>query len=105
MKNVLASAMEAELGALFFKCQQETALIITLEKMGHQQLPTPLVKDRATRNGFVNDNIQQQKSREIDMVFYWVCNRGRQGTKIKFSSLCPFWKFVYLLQMGLMGCM
>ena len=46
--------------------------------MGHYQLLTPVVTDSATSNGFVNDNIRQQKSRAIDMRFYWVCNRVRQ---------------------------
>ena len=40
--------------------------------MGHQQPPTPVVTDSANSSGFVNDSIRQQKSREIDMRFYWV---------------------------------
>ena len=47
--------------------------------MGHHQPPTPVVTDSATSDGFVNDNIRQRKSREIDMIFYWVRDRLRQG--------------------------
>ena len=75
MKNVLASAMEAELGALFVNCQQGTAL----EEMGHHLPPTPVVTDSATSDGFVNDNIRQRKSRAIDTIFYSVRERVRRG--------------------------
>ena len=70
MKKVLASEMEEELGALFVKCQRGDALRNALEEMGHHQTPTPVVTDSATSDGFVNNNIRQKKSREIDMIFY-----------------------------------
>ena len=57
MKNVLVSAMEAELEVLFINCQRGAALRISLEEMGLQQPPTPLFTDSATINRFVNTNI------------------------------------------------
>ena len=47
--------------------------------MGHTQPPTPAVTDSATGYGLVNDNIFQRRSRSIDMRFYWVRDRFRQG--------------------------
>ncbi len=41
-KFVVASAAEAELGALFYNCQDGTILRLTLEELGHQQPPTPI---------------------------------------------------------------
>ena len=79
MNIVLASAMEAELGALFVKCHQGSVLKISLEEMGHHQPPTPVVTDSATNDGFVNDNNGQRKSRAIGMILYWVRRRVRQG--------------------------
>ena len=79
MKNVPASALEVELGALSANCQQGAAPRIDLEEMGHHQPPTPVVTDCATSDCFVNDNTQQRKSRAIDMRFYWVRDRVRQG--------------------------
>ena len=79
MKNVPASALEVELGALSANCQQGAAPRIDLEEMGHHQPPTPVVTDNATIDGFVNDNIIKRKSRAIDMRLYWVCGRVRQG--------------------------
>ena len=47
--------------------------------MGHHQPPIPVVTDSATSDRFVNDNTRQNKSRAIDMKFYWVCDRERQA--------------------------
>ena len=47
--------------------------------MGHAQPPTPAVKKSATGDVFVNNNICQQFSRAIDIRFYWVRDRVRQG--------------------------
>ena len=52
---------------------------MALIEMGHDQPPTPAVTDSATGDVFVNDNICQQCSIEIDMLFYWVRDRFRQG--------------------------
>ena len=47
--------------------------------MGHHQPPTQVVTDSATSDGFINGNIRQRKPRAIDMRFYWVRDRVRQG--------------------------
>ena len=47
--------------------------------MGHAQPTTLAVAYSATGNGFVNYNIHQRCSRAIDMRFYWVRDRVRQG--------------------------
>ena len=76
MNNFLESAMESELGALFFNCQCGATLIIYLEYIGHRQPPKPVITDSATRDVFVNNNILQRRSisrsRSIDMIFYWL---------------------------------
>ena len=79
MGNVLASAMEAEIGYLFFNFQIGAAMCMTLIEMGYAQPPTPTVTDSATEDGFVNDNIRQRRSQAIDMRFYWVRYRDIQG--------------------------
>ena len=79
MRNVLAGATEAEIGSLFFNCQRGAATHIALIDMGHDQPPTPAVKDTATGDGFANNNIRQRRSRSINMRYYWVRDRVRQG--------------------------
>ena len=58
--------------------------MISLKEMGHQQPPTRVVTYSATSDGFVNDNIQQQKSIAIDMRFYLLRDMVRQGHYLVF---------------------
>ena len=85
IRNVLASAMEAELGALFVHWQRGAVTRMTLIKMDHGQPPTSAVPDSSTVDEFNNDNIRQWHSRTIGMLFYWVRDRVRQG---KFLVYC-----------------
>eukprot|EP00957_Ditylum_brightwellii_P092700 7058782-Ditylum_brightwellii.AAC.1 len=42
MRNVMASAAEAELGSLFENAKEAVALCTTLQELGHQQPATPI---------------------------------------------------------------
>lgn len=79
MREVLSSAAEAELGALFHNAKEACSLRITLEEMGHPQPPTPILTDNSTAVGIANDTIKQKRSKAIDMRFYWLRDRVRQG--------------------------
>ena len=79
MRNVLASAIEAELGAIIVNCQRVESACMALIEMSHAQQTTPEVTDSATGYGLVNDNMRQRRSRAIYMRFYWVRDRVRQG--------------------------
>ena len=46
---------------------------------GHSHPTTQAVMDSSTGDRFVDDNICQSHSRAIDMRFYWVRDRVRQG--------------------------
>ena len=72
MRNVLASATEAEVGALFHNCQDACMLRTTLDELGHPQPATPVQTDNACAEGIVNDTVKQKRSKAIDMRFYWV---------------------------------
>ena len=52
---------------------------ITLEELGYPQPPTPLQTDNSTASGIVNDTVKQRRSKAIDMRFYWIRDRVRQG--------------------------
>ena len=79
IKNVMASAAEAELGALFMNAQEAVALRNCLETMGHKQPATPLKTDNNTANGIINNTMQQRRSKAIDMRFYWLRDRVKQN--------------------------
>jgi len=79
MKSVMSSAAEAELGALFLNAQAICPMRIALEELGHSQPATPLQTDNSTASGIANDTVKQKRSKAIDMRFYWVRDRVRQG--------------------------
>jgi hypothetical protein len=54
IRFVVASAAEAELGALFHNCQ--TGIIV--EDMGHPQPKTPVHCNNATAVGIANNNVK-----------------------------------------------
>jgi hypothetical protein len=47
--------------------------------MGHPQPSTPIQVDNTTAVGFANSTIKQKRSKAIDMRFYWIQDRTRQG--------------------------
>jgi hypothetical protein len=58
MKMVVASAAEAELGALFFNGQEATTPCTTLLELGHPQPATPIQTDNVTAAGIANDTVK-----------------------------------------------
>ena len=79
IKNVMASAAEAELGALFMNGQEAVALRNCLVAMGHPQPATPLKTDNSTASGILNNTMKQKRSKAIDVRFYWLRDRAKQG--------------------------
>ena len=80
LRNVVASAAEAETGALFYNGQEAIPLIRALIEMGHDQPPTPIQTDNTTACGIVNSSIRQRRSKAMEMRFYWIqdkCNEGQ----------------------------
>eukprot|EP00957_Ditylum_brightwellii_P011888 895897-Ditylum_brightwellii.AAC.1 len=67
MRNVMASATEVELGALFKNAKEVVVPCTMLQELGHQQPAAPIQVDTSVTHGIVNSNIRQQKSKAIDM--------------------------------------
>ena len=79
LKNVLASASEAEISALFNCAKKEVPMRFTLIEIGHTQPPTPMCTNNSTTNGIMNATITQNLSKAIGMRFYWLRDRVKQG--------------------------
>ena len=79
IQSVMASATEAELGALFYNAKDAAMLRTTLLEMGHPQPATPIQTDNACAAGITNDTVKQRRSKAIDMRFYWIKDRTQQG--------------------------
>jgi hypothetical protein len=78
MREVLSSAAEAEMAALFYNCKEACTIRTTLEEMGYPQPATPVVTDNSTAAGIANATVKQRRSKAIDMRYYWVRDRTRQ---------------------------
>jgi hypothetical protein len=79
LRNVMASATEAEVGACFHNAQDACPIRTTLIELGWPQPATPIQVDNSCANGIINDTVKQRRSKAIDMRFYWVRDRVRQG--------------------------
>ena len=79
LKEVVSPAAEAELAALFYNSKEACALRIALEELGHLQSPTSLITDNSTAAGIANDIVKQRRSKAVDMRYYWIRDRIRQG--------------------------
>ena len=72
IKHVVASAAEAECGALFKNGQSAITVRVIFEALGHHQPPTPLKRDNATAVGFATANMRQKRSKSWDMRYNWL---------------------------------
>jgi hypothetical protein len=79
LRMVVASAAEAEIGALFFNSKEGVNIRNILKEMGHPQLDMPMQTDNTAAHGILHGMCKQQRSKAIDMRFYWVRDRAQQG--------------------------
>jgi hypothetical protein len=79
LKHVMSSAAEAETGAVFINAKEGAVLRTTLEELGHHQPPTPMETDNTTATGNSNGTIKQKRTKAMDMRFYWIKVRVKQG--------------------------
>jgi hypothetical protein len=78
LKIVVASAAEAELGALFMNIKEGVILRLILTELGHKQPPTPVHCDNQTATGIANDTVKKQRSRSMEMRFFWICDQVKR---------------------------
>jgi hypothetical protein len=79
LKNVMSSAAEAEIGAVFINAKEGAVFRTTLEELGHKKPPTPMETDNTTAIGYSNGTIKQKRTKAMDMRFYWIKDRVEQG--------------------------
>jgi hypothetical protein len=79
LKHVMSSAAEAEIGAVFINAKEGAVLRTTLEELGHPQPPTPMYTDNTTATGYSNGTMKQKRTKAMDMRFYWIKDRVKQG--------------------------
>jgi hypothetical protein len=79
LKEALSSTAETELAALYHNGKEACPPRACLEELGHPQPPTPIQTDNSAAAGIANNNVKQKRSKAMDMCFYWIRDRVRQG--------------------------
>ena len=75
MRNIMASASEAKYGTIFVNSQTDVPICTTLSEMGWKQVPTAIQVDNSTTVRITTKESRQNKSKAMDMHFYWTNNR------------------------------
>ena len=87
LKFIVSSAAEAEIAGLFMNAKMALPIRQALIEMGHPQPPTKIKTDNSTADGFVNNKIKQNRSKAIDMRFYWLkCRQQQQQFEIYWEA-------------------
>ena len=79
MKNVLTSAAEAELAALFVATKEMIPMRQALIEMGWPQPRSPVQTDNSAADGVVNNTIVPRKLKSMDLRLHWLRCREAQG--------------------------
>ena len=79
LKHVMSSAVKLELSGLFFNGKEATTTRATLLALHYPQPLTLINNDNNTAIGIATDTVKQRRSKAVDMRFYWICDRVRQG--------------------------
>jgi hypothetical protein len=75
----MSLAAEAEIGAFFINAKEGAVLHTTLEELGHPHPPTPMETYNTNAKGYINGTIKQKRTKSMDMRFYWIKDRVKQG--------------------------
>jgi hypothetical protein len=78
LRFVVASAAEAELGALYHNCQTGIVFCHTLEVMGHRQPKTPVNCNNATAVRIANNTVKRQCLQSMEKRFFWISDKVAQ---------------------------
>ena len=78
LRFVVSLAAEAELGALLLNAREEKIIRITLHKLGHPQPPTPIHVDNTMVKGIFNNTIKRQRSRSMEIRYFWLLDGEAQ---------------------------
>ena len=70
LRDLMASAAEAELVSLFDNDQDVAPISNTLFEINHPQPPTLIKVDNSTAVGISNEATKQRMSKAMDMQFY-----------------------------------
>ena len=62
----------------FSQCKEAKVLRLILHELGHPQPQTPIHIDNTTVSGIVNNTIKRQRSRSMEMRYFWLLDQKVQ---------------------------
>ena len=80
----MSSAQKAETGVSFIAVHKIIHVRITLNELGHTQGPTPLQLDDKTTIGIINDGVNQQYPKPMDIRY--IFGFDTKNSKMKLTS-------------------
>ena len=78
--GVSASAAEDELGSIFLNTQETVKLQTDLQELGNTKPPTLIHTDNTTATGIIHKTIKQQRSRAMNMRYFWTISKQDDKT-------------------------
>ena len=72
IKAIMASAAEAEIGAMYTNAREAVPQTMTLSEMGHPQPRTPMQTNNLSTHAIVTNNVQPRRTKSMDMRFHWL---------------------------------
>ena len=79
IKDVISSASDVELAALYYGCKQAAPIHVTLKERGHPQpAPTPVTTDNITAQGLTMGTMTPKASKSNEQRFNWLKCRNAQ---------------------------
>jgi len=75
MKEVVSSAAEGKLAAVFHNARDACPIRTCLKELGHPQPATPIITDNTTAIGIATNTVKQKRSKAMDMRFFWIRDR------------------------------
>lgn len=79
IRNVVTSAAEAEINALFHNAKLILPLRLTLQELGHPQPPSPIQTDNNVADSFVHNTIKKRRLKTIAMNMHWLQDLQQQN--------------------------
>ena len=72
IRNVMTSAADAEIGALYTNSRQAIQARKFLNELGHKQPPTSIQTENTTALGFVTKNLQPKAKKSTEMNYWFM---------------------------------
>jgi hypothetical protein len=80
----MSSAAKAENGALYKNARKGVKERNILEEMAHTQPHTPVQTDNLTADSIINLRVQPKRTKAMDMLFHWLCDRCVNQKQFRF---------------------